>query len=211
MRQEIWCDRWIVKFGERIFRTKHSHCNSLIWNLAIAVSHSASCTQSIAPSFRASTSRSPIVRPCLFPIIISLSLEISDNPTKRLDYFRFSGNPLQRFELREARFEKRENLRFSRPRLDYKLSKNKQGQHSLHWYDCRGEIKLASYCILHVCVGVLFIPTLCETTVIHIHWTHWLIKKNLWPQIGSPLDLQLQILICLKLRLWELECQSQRY
>ena len=66
-------------------------------------------------------------RPCLFPIIISLSLEISDNPTKRLDYFRFSGNPLQRFELREARIEKRENLRFSRQRLDYKLSENKQG------------------------------------------------------------------------------------
>ena len=53
--------------------------------------------------------------------------QISDNPTKRLDYFRFSGNPLQRFELREARIEKRENLRFSRPRLDYKLSENKQG------------------------------------------------------------------------------------
>ena len=67
-------------------------------------------------------------RPGLFPIIISLSVEISDNPTKRLDYFRFSGNPLQRFELREARIEKRENLRFSRPRLDYKLSENKQGQ-----------------------------------------------------------------------------------
>ena len=47
------------------------------------------------------------------------------NSTKRLDYFRFSGNPLQRFELREAKVEKRENLHFFRPRLDYKLSENK--------------------------------------------------------------------------------------
>ena len=48
-------------------------------------------------------------RPCLFPIIIGLSVEISDNPTKRLAYFRFCGNPLQRFGLREAaRIEKRE-------------------------------------------------------------------------------------------------------
>ena len=68
--------------------------------------------------------------PCLFPIIIGLSVEISDNPTKRLVYFRLSGNPLQRFELREARSEKRENLRFSQPRLDYKLSENKQGPYS---------------------------------------------------------------------------------
>jgi len=66
-------------------------------------------------------------RPCLFPIIIGLSVEISDNPTKRLAYFRFCGNPLQRFELRETRIEKRENLRFSRTHLDYKLSENKQG------------------------------------------------------------------------------------
>ena len=64
-------------------------------------------------------------RPCLFPIIIGLSVEISDNPTKRLAYFRFCGNPLQRFVLRDARIEKQENLRFSRPRLDYKLSENK--------------------------------------------------------------------------------------
>ena len=66
------------------------------------------------------------VRPCLFPIIISLSVEISDNPTKCLAYFSLCGNPLQIFELREARIEKRENLRFSQPRSDYKLSKNKQ-------------------------------------------------------------------------------------
>ena len=66
-------------------------------------------------------------RPCLFPIIIGLSVEISDNPTKRLAYFRFCGNPLQRFELREVRIEKRENLCFSQPRLDYKLSEHKQG------------------------------------------------------------------------------------
>ena len=26
MRQKIWCDRWIMKFGERNFRTKHSLC-----------------------------------------------------------------------------------------------------------------------------------------------------------------------------------------
>jgi len=68
--------------------------------------------------------------PCLFPIIIGLSVEISDNPTKRLAYFCFCGNPLQRFELRGARIEKRENLRFSQPRLDYKLIENKQG----HWF-----------------------------------------------------------------------------
>jgi len=65
--------------------------------------------------------------PCLFPIIIGLSVEISGNPTKHLAYFHFYGNPIQRFELREARIEKRENLRFSRTRLDYKLSENKQG------------------------------------------------------------------------------------
>ena len=68
-----------------------------------------------------------ILRLCLFPIIIiiDLSVKISENPTKRLAFFRFCGNPLQRFELREARIEKRENLRFSRSRLDYKLSENK--------------------------------------------------------------------------------------
>ena len=55
--------------------------------------------------------------PILFPIIISLLVEISDNPTKRLDYFRFSGKPFQRFELREARIEKRENFRLFRPCL----------------------------------------------------------------------------------------------
>ena len=66
--------------------------------------------------------------PYLFPIIIGLSVEISDNPIKRLAYFRFCGNPFQRFELREARIKKQENLRFSRPCLDYKLSENKQGQ-----------------------------------------------------------------------------------
>ena len=76
-------------------------------------------------------------RPSLFLIIISSSVEISDNSTKRLDYFRFSGNPLKRFELREARIEKRENLRFSRPRLDYKLSENKQGQNHVPPRACR--------------------------------------------------------------------------
>ena len=67
----------------------------------------------------------------MFPIIIGLSVEISDNPTKRLAYFLFCGNPLQRFELHEAIIEKRENLHFSRPRLDYKLSENKQGLRSI--------------------------------------------------------------------------------
>ena len=46
-------------------------------------------------------------------------MEISDNPTKLLAYFRFCGNPLQRFELRETRNENR--FRFSQPHLDYKL------------------------------------------------------------------------------------------
>ena len=45
------------------------------------------------------------LRPCLFPIIIGLSVEISYNPTKRLAYFRFCGNPLQKFEVPEARIE----------------------------------------------------------------------------------------------------------
>jgi len=40
------------------------------------------------------------LRPCLFPIIIGLSVEISDNSTKRLAYFRFCDNPLQKFEVR---------------------------------------------------------------------------------------------------------------
>ena len=46
-----------------------------------------------------------ILRLCLFPIIIiiDLSVKISENPTKRLAFFRFCGNPLQRFELREAK------------------------------------------------------------------------------------------------------------
>ena len=60
------------------------------------------------------------LRPCLFPIIIGLSVEISDNSTKHLAYFHFCGTP--RSKLQEAR----KNLRFSRPRFDYKLSENKQ-------------------------------------------------------------------------------------
>ena len=54
-------------------------------------------------------------------------MEINDNPTKRLVYFRLCGNTFQSFELREARIKKRENLRFSRSCLDYKLSEYKQG------------------------------------------------------------------------------------
>jgi hypothetical protein len=50
-------------------------------------------------------------------------VEINDNPTKRPAYFRFCGNPLQRFELREVR---------KKLRLAYNLSMsekrgNKQG------------------------------------------------------------------------------------
>jgi hypothetical protein len=56
-------------------------------------------------------------RPCLYPIIISLSVEISINTTKHSVYFSFCGNPLQRFVLREAKSEKQENLR-----LAYNLS-----------------------------------------------------------------------------------------
>ena len=48
----------------------------------------------------------------MFPIIIGLSVEISDNPTKRLTYFRFYGNSLQKFKLQETRIEKQENLHF---------------------------------------------------------------------------------------------------
>jgi len=46
--------------------------------------------------------------PCLFPIIIGLSVEISGNPTKHLAYFHFYGNPIQRlnYEKRESRSEK---------------------------------------------------------------------------------------------------------
>ena len=31
MRQKIWCDRWIVKFGERNFRTEHSQIGLCLW------------------------------------------------------------------------------------------------------------------------------------------------------------------------------------
>ena len=38
MRQKIWCDRWIVKFGERNFETKHSLlCFYLILAMLIGV------------------------------------------------------------------------------------------------------------------------------------------------------------------------------
>ena len=36
----------------------------------------------------------PLTMSCLFPIIINLSMEISDNFTKRLAYFHLCGNPL---------------------------------------------------------------------------------------------------------------------
>ena len=75
-------------------------------------------------------------------------MEISDNPTKHLDYFRFSSNPLQRFELREARIEKRENLRFSRSRLDYKLSENKQGHNMIHLISHRSTRNIAIQTII---------------------------------------------------------------
>ena len=52
-------------------------------------------------------------------------VKINDNFTKRLIYFRFYGNLLQIFELREVRIEKRKILCFSRTRLDYKLRESK--------------------------------------------------------------------------------------
>ena len=88
------------------------------------------------------------LRVSLFLIIIDLSVEISDNPTKRLIYFCFCSNLLQRFELREARIEKRENLRFSRSRLDYKLSENKQGHNMIYLISHRSTSNIALQTII---------------------------------------------------------------
>ena len=76
---------------------------------------------------------------------------------------RLCGKPLQRFELREAKSEKRENLR-----LDYnpsvsERSRNKQGLRELiaEWIE-----------LVIICLDELFIPYLCPvifcmTIVVH--------------------------------------------
>lgn len=79
---------------------------------------------------------------------------------------------------------------------------------------CQDEmLKCGTQLACITCCMFMLVPFLSEdlwnTVYTYFDAIAWL--KKMWLQIDFLLDLQLQILIYQKLRLWELECQSQRY